>query len=68
VHSVANGEGDVVISEKFDIQIPQIPQSLLEGHHFISYSALDGQDFALKLHDALSAQKDMPVRAIASIM
>jgi tetratricopeptide (TPR) repeat protein len=33
----------------------QVPQRLLQGHHFISYSSIDGQDFALKLYDALSA-------------
>lgn len=51
-------EAPAEISEK---QNPaHVPQELLDGHYFISYSPIDGEEFALRLYDAL-AGKQVPV-------
>ena len=42
-----------VVAEPSGRANPDPPRRSMAGHHFISYSGIDAQDFALRLHDAL---------------
>ena len=42
-----------IVAEPSGQAKPDPPRRTMAGHHFISYSGIDAQDFALRLHDAL---------------
>ncbi|MDM8537218.1 tetratricopeptide repeat protein [Desulfobacterales bacterium HSG17] len=60
LHPFSRQEGKIIFAKNPGSSPVQVPQELLDGHFFISYSPLDGQDFALELYDAL-AKADIPV-------
>jgi len=53
-------KGKIILAKNPGSSPAQVPQALLDGHYFISYSPLDGDSFALKLYDAL-VQAEIPV-------
>jgi len=53
-------KGKIILAQNPGTSPAQVPQALLDGHYFISYSPLDGQSFALKLYDAL-VHAEIPV-------
>jgi len=53
-------KGKIILAKNPGASPVQVPQELLDGHYFISYSPLDGEAFALELYDAL-AQAEIPV-------
>ncbi|MCP4345538.1 MAG: tetratricopeptide repeat protein [Desulfobacterales bacterium] len=60
LHPFSRQEGKIIFAKNPGLSPAQVPQSLLDGHYFISYSPLDGEAFALELYEGL-ALADIPV-------